>query len=221
MNAARHIARLNRLLLAELGSHPPYQWIYSESAEFRRPMRAMDEDGNLQWDYQCPCGRNAAVHTASCVAGGLVVVVPVWDVRRTDPDLHNQWVLCCLQEPMSEYEWGRVFGTVLPWPRNGSWAPVCTETHTVAMKPDTLPGDNFTLAIIAGRRRSREVRMRDVANEIAWKDAKKDAQRRVTAAQRLEDVLTHAKGTVVFGGDDGPSPALRRKIEQGESLVTI
>ena len=227
MNAERHIRRLNRLLIAELGQNPPYQWIHSESAEFLRPMRAMDEDGNLKWDYRCPCGKNVKVHLPECVVAGLVVVEPVYAIRKIDPTLNDQWVLCCLQVPMSEAEWVQTFGSKLPYPANGSWAPVCTETRTVAMAPGCLPGENFTMAAIRGRQRSREIPERDIANATVERDKRKDEKRRTHIRERLYDVLPvnpdpgKRGGSVSFGGTDDISPALRRRIEQGDSLVTI
>lgn len=227
MNIERHIRKLNRLLIAELGQNPPYQWIYSESAEFKRPMRAMTEDGDLLWNYRCPCGLNVSVHSPECIAGMLMVVEPAWAVRKTDPSLENQWVLCCLQTPMGEDAWMRVFGSVLPYPRNGSWAPVCTETYTVAMAADTLPGENFTMAIIRGRQRSLEIADCDIANAAAYRDEKKTEHRRQHIRERIKDVLPvnpdpgKRGGPLSWGGTDDVSPALRRKIEQGESLVTV
>ena len=227
MNVERHIRKMNRLLLGELGQQPLYQWIYSESAEFMRPMRAMDEDGNLKWDYRCPCGLNVSVHLPECVAGMLIVVEPVWEIRKTDPSLTNQWVLCAHQPPPSEHEWRAMFGSVLPYPANGSWAPVGTETHVVAMKPDNLPGENFTMACIRGRQKSREIPDCDIANAIASRDGKRDKDRKWKIRKRLKDALPVSAdpgkrgGSLSWGGTDELSPTLRKKIEQGESLVTI
>lgn len=226
MNAERHIRKLNALLAAELGN-PPYRWIYSESAEFKRPMRAMNEDGELEWNYRCPCGLNVRVHSPECVAGMLVVVEAVWEARKTDPELVNQWVLCCLQEPMPEDEWMRVFGSVLPYPSNGSWAPVGTETRTIAMEAGVLPGENFTMAIIRGRQRSRAIPDCDIANAAASRDQKREADRRQHIRERIHDVLPvnpdpgKRGGSLSWGGTEELSPTLRRKIEQGESLVTV
>ena len=229
MNVECYMRRLNRLLLSELGDNPPYAWIHSESAEFMRPMRAMTEDGDLLWNYRCPCGLNVAVHSAECVAGCLIVVEPVWSIRKTDPELNDQWVLCCLQIPMTEAAWLKTFGTILPYPANGSWAPVATETHTVAMHPGSLPGETLTLALIRARQRSREIKDRDIANAATDRDEKKDKVREIKIRERLQDCLpvnpnpgSKHMALKSFGGDDSlPSPALRRKIEQGESLVTV
>src|SRR4051812_800852 len=116
MNAERHMARMNDLLLAELGENPLYRWIHSESADFKRAMRCIeDHTGALIWDYRCPCGLNVSVHSVVCVEGALVVAVPKWEIRKIDATLVDQWVLCCRQIPMSEFEWQRVFGTQLPY----------------------------------------------------------------------------------------------------------
>ena len=228
MNVERHIRKLNRTLIAELGENPPYQWIYSESPEFMRPMRAMDEDGNLKWNYRCPCGLNKTVHSAECVAGALMVVEPAWEARKVDITMHNQWVLCCLQVPMPEAEWLQTFGSRLPCPVNGSWAPVCTETRTVAMAPEALPGENFNMAVIRGRQRSRQITEKEIANATMERDKKKDEKRKTKIRERLFDCLpvnpnpgSKHMATTSFGGGFGPSPELRRRIEKGESLVTI
>ena len=189
MSAERHIRKLNRLLIAELGDNPPYRWIHSESAEFLRAMRLTDEAGNPEWDYVCPCGRNVSVHSPECVAGHLVIAVPVWEYRKTDPFLEDQWVLCCLQPPPSEHDWTQMFGTLLPYPKNGSWAPVATETRTVAMVPGALPGENFTLAICNARRKTREIKMCDIANAQHYREQKKDADRQWNIRKRIADVL--------------------------------
>jgi hypothetical protein len=259
VNVERHIRRLNRLLLAELGENPPYQWVYSESVEFLRPMRAMDEDGNLKWDYVCPCGKNVRVHNASCSpsvltphydeddeavvtwsmdlakTSSLIVATPVWEMRKTDISLDNQWVLCCKQFPMSEHAWGQVFGSVLPYPKNGSWAPVATETRTVAMAPECLPGKNFTMACIRGRQLSREISAADIDNATQSRMEHQDRKRRENIHERLTDVLPvnpnpgKRGGGVSWGGvrDVLVDPAaqvsaeLAQKIDRGESLVSL
>ncbi len=190
MSAERHIRKLNRLLLAELGDNPPYQWIHSESAEFKRAMRIINEDtGTPLCDYQCPCGLNAQVHSPECVVGGLVVAVPMWETRKVDEGMVNQWVLCCRQERPSEAEWFKLFGTRLPYPQNGSWAPVATEIRTVAMEAGALPGENFTMAIIRGRQRSRQITIADLNNAAESREAKNDEARKWKILNRIKDVL--------------------------------
>lgn len=238
MSLDRHIRKLNRLLLAELGENPLYRWIYSESPDFMRAMRLMDDEGKLLFDYRCPCGLNVAVHSASCSppadqadedglvpwypapATSLIVAEPKWEIRKTDPGLNDQWVLCCLQIPMSEHEWQEMFGARLPYPSNGTWAPVATETRTVAMPPGTLPGENFTMACIRGRQRSREIKMCDIANAHYSREERKDEDRKKHIRERLTDVLpvnpnpgTRGGSVLVFS-----EPATAKT---GESLVTL
>lgn len=189
MSIDRHIRKMNRLLLAELGENPLYRWIHSESPDFMRAMRITNEDGTLPFDYRCPCGLNASVHSPECIAGQLVVAEPVWEIRKTDLDLIDSWVLCCLQIPMSEHEWTQTFGTRLPYPKNGTWAPVQTETRTVAMPPGTLPGENFTMACIRGRQRSREIKMCDIANAHDYREQRKDEQRKKHIRERIAEAL--------------------------------
>jgi hypothetical protein len=222
MSIERHMRKVNRLLLAELGENPLYQWIYSESPEFKRAMRLMNDDGTPQFNFRCPCGLNVSVHSAECVAGQLVVAEPAWEIRKTDPMLENQWVLCCLQIPMSEIEWTRTFGTRLPYPKNGTWAPVETETHVVAMPPDTLPGENFTLAICNARRRSREIKAKDIANAFEAREQKKDERRQETIRERIIDCLPVNPFPGTRSGNVSlPAVNFRLKRQSGESLVTL
>ena len=215
------------MLLAELGEHPPYAWIYSESPEFKRAMRVVDDAGRPDWDYECPCGLNVSVHSAVCAAEKLVVAVPKFAIRKTDEQMVDQWVLCAWQQPPSEDEWHRMFGTRLPYNRNGSWAPVATETRVVAMPPGKLPGEAWTMAIIRARQKTREIPERDIANATENRWAKKDKDRQEMIRHRISDALPvnpepgKRGGSVSFGGTDDLSPALRRKIQQGENLVTI
>jgi len=223
MNVERHINKLNRLLEAELGARPLYRWIYSESVEFKRAMRVMDDNGKPDWDYRCPCGKNVSVHSAECVAGQLVVADPKWEIRKTDPALIDCWVLCSLQVPMPEDEWTKTFGTRLPYPKNGTWAPVATETYTVATVRGTLPGYNMTLAIARARQKTREQHIQTLENEWLDRKAADDKKRKDNAAYRIKDCFTlnqnwgNRGGSVSWGGA-GESPALKDK---GDNLVTI
>lgn len=245
MNVERHIRKLNRLLLAELGENPLYQWIYSESAEFKRAMRLMDEDGKLEWDYQCPCGLNVSVHSAACspptmhpnwdreegepetvlraaTQSSLVVAVPAFEIRKTDPTLVDQWVLCSLQLPMSEHEWAETFGTRLPYPRNGTWAPVETETHTVAIAPGTIPGERLTMALIRARQRSREIKARDIANAFDAREQKKDEKRQEHIRERIIDSLpVNPYPGTRSGNVSLPAVTFRPKRQPGENLVSL
>lgn len=190
MSAERHIRKLNRLLLAELGENPLYQWIHSESTEFKRAMRMIDEDTGVPLcNYRCPCGLNAQVHSPECLVGGLVVAEPMWETRKVDEGCVDQWVLCCRQERPSEAEWFQLFGTLLPYPQTGSWAPVSTETYSIAIAPGMLPGENYTLAIIRGRQRSREITAADLNNRLDTAEAKRDADRKWKIRNRIQDVL--------------------------------
>jgi hypothetical protein len=218
MNAERHIRKMNRIL-AEIGENPPYRWIYSESSEFKRAMRVINEDGSLAYAYRCPCGVNVSVHSPECIAGQLIVAEPVYEIRKTDLDLVDQWVLCCLQIPMSEYEWRETFGTRLPYPQNGTWAPVQTETRTVAMPPGTLPGENFTIACVRGRQRSREIPMCDLVNAQESREQRKEDRRKKNIRERLTDVLPvnpnpGARGGSVLVFSEPPQ-------KTGENLVTL
>lgn len=190
MSAERHIRKLNRLLLAELGDSPPYQWIHSESAEFKRAMRMIDEDTSVPLcNYRCPCGLNASVHSPECLVGGLVVAEPMWETRKVDEGMVDQWVLCCRQDRPSEAEWFQLFGTLLPYPANGSWAPVATETYTIALAAGMLPGENYTMAIIRGRQRSREITAADLNNAFESREAKRERDLKTKIRSRLFDVL--------------------------------
>lgn len=190
MNADRHIRKLNRLLHAELGEHPPYAWIHSESAEFKRAMRMIDEDTSVPLcNYRCPCGLNAQVHSPECIVGGLIVAEPMWETRKVDEGIVDQWVLCCRQDRPSEAEWEQLFGTLLPYPQTGSWAPVTTETVTIAIAKGMLPGENYTMAIIRGRQRSREITTADLNNAFESREAKREADLKTKIRHRLTDVL--------------------------------
>ena len=221
MNVQRHMHRVNAILLSILGENPLYQWIYSESTEFKRPMRVMDEDGNLQYDFVCPCGRNVSVHSVRCAAECLVVAAPVWMPRKIDMTLNDQWVLCCRQEQLSEAEWTQMFGTLLPYPRSGVWAPVQTETVTIAMPPNTLPGENYTTAVARGRQRSREIKASDIANAVESAEQKRDKARRTKIRERLTDCLPVRPTPGAVDGPVSLPSVVRQKIEQGESLVTL
>jgi hypothetical protein len=245
MSAERHIRKMNRLLLAELGENPLYQWIHSESAEFKRAMRVVDDAGKPEFDFRCPCGLNVSVHSAACspptmqpnwdredgepemelraaTTSSLVVAEPKWEIRKTDPALVDQWVLCCLQIPMSEHEWKQTFGTRLPYPKNGTWAPVETETRIVAMPPHTLPGENFTMACIRGRQRSREIKASDIANAFHSREQKKDEQRQEKIRYRISDALpVNPYPGTRSGNVSLPEVVFRPKRQPGENLVTL
>jgi hypothetical protein len=226
MNTERHIRRLNRMLAAELGS-PQYAWIYSESPEFHRAMRKTDEFGKPEMDFRCPCGLNVQVHSPECLAGMLVVAEPKWEIRKTNIFLIDQWVLCCLQLPPSEDAWVEMFGSRLPYPKNGTWAPVETETYTVAMPADALPGENFTMALIRARQKSREIHPSDLANAYENREQLRDKRRFVSARDRIKDVLPFNPdpgkrgGSVSWGGVRDTSEPLPVKVVQGENLVSL
>jgi hypothetical protein len=222
MTTERHISKLNRMLLAELGQNPLYRWIHSESADFKRAMRSMNDDGTPVWDYRCPCGLNVSVHSAECVAGRLVIAEPRWEIRKTDPTMEDQWVLCSLQYPMSPREWLETFGTRLPYPKNGSWAPVETETRTVAMPPGTVPGEIFNMALIRARQRSREIKASDIANAFESREQKKDQKRQENIRERISDALPVSPDPGKRNGNVSlPAVMFRPKHQSGENLVTL
>lgn len=177
------------MLLAELGENPLYQWIHSESPDFMRAMRVVDDAHQPQMNYRCPCGLNVSVHSAECVAGALIVAEPAWEIRKTDPSLVDQWVLCCRQAPPPEHEWAKMFGTMLQYPKNGTWAPVQTETHTMAMPKGNLPGENFCMALIRARQRTREIPVSKLDSEYTAAEEKKDTTRRQNIRHRIKDAL--------------------------------
>lgn len=209
MNVERYMRKLNRLLASELGE-PVYRWIYSESPEFQRAMRVVDEFLKPEWDYRCVCGLNATIHRATCT---LVSAVPKWTWRKTIPDAIDQWVLCCHQAPPTEEEWQNLFGSRLMYPAGGSWAPVGTETRQIAMRPGELPGENFNLAIIRGRQRSREIHPSEIVNAYEYAEARRDQARRPELRHRLTDALTlnpdpGKRNAGVSWGGVGESPVL-------------
>lgn len=182
----RHIAKLNRLLLSELGENPPYQWIWSESPEFKRAMRILDPDGVPLFNFRCQCGLNVKVHLSEC---DVSVAEPVYEIRKTDPRLVNQWVMCCQQPLPSRELWEAMFGTKLMYPAQGAWAPVSTEDRALAMPPGAVPGEHYTMAIINGRRRSREIPDSDVLAEHESWESNKERQTYVNAKDRIKEVL--------------------------------
>lgn len=216
MSAERHIRKLNAIIRQELGENPLYAWIYSESRDFIHPMRVIDDAGVPQFDYACPCGLNVSVHSAAC---SMVVAVPQWTTRKARVNMVDQWVFCCLQKPPSEHEWNQRFGSMLQYPKNGTWAPVETETYTMAMPPGKLPGENFNMAIIRARQRSREIPVPDIENAIADREAKKAANNRWKSVKRIKDALPinpnpgKRGGSVSWGG-------IKEQV-QGERLVTL
>lgn len=215
------MSKVNGLLLAELGENPLYRWIYSESPDFKRAMRCIDDEGNPIWDYRCPCGLNVALHSAECLADQLVVAVPRWEIRKIIPTFVDRWVLCCRQIPMSEYEWMQVFGTRLPYPKNGTWAPVATETYTVAAPAGTLPGENFTMAVIRGRQRSREIKMCDIANAHYSREEAKNANLKVEIRKYIADALPVSPTPGSRSGNVSlPAVEVRPKRKTGD-LVTL
>lgn len=186
---SRHIAKLNRLLLVELGERPPYQWVYSESPEFKRAYRLMDDGGMPLFNYRCPCGLNATVHSPDCLVAGVVAAEPIFEIRKTDRRLTNQWVMCCQQPLPSRELWLALYGTQLLYPSHGAWAPVSTEDRVLAMPPGTVPGEVYTQAIINGRRYSREIPDGDVLTAHDDWERKQEASRKHELRDRIVEHL--------------------------------
>jgi len=216
MNIARHMRKLNALLASELGSDPLYQWVWSEDPEFRHAMQKTDEWDRPVLDYVCKCGKNVRVHEASCHKHGLVIARPVYEWRKIDITLRNQWVLCALRPPvLSESEWLDVFGTKALYPKHGEWMPVATETRTVALPPDQYPSEQFNLCVIRGKQKAR---LKEEGEE-PW-DYEAAEQKRLDA--RLEGYKYRFKSVMPVrpnpGCVDGPVSLPSVSTSKGSSL---
>ena len=127
MNLERHIRRLNRLLLRELGEDPPFQWIHSQDRLLQHEMAVYNGDGSKVLDYYCDCGRNVAIHKPACKS--LTEARQRTAMRSKlaameDRYIRDSWVMC-YAKIIPESAWKAAYDTLQNYPPGGlCWYPL-------------------------------------------------------------------------------------------------
>jgi hypothetical protein len=102
------LRQYNRKIGLELGfnphGEPRFKWQHSES--MWRPMPTGE------YEYK-----------VVSQATGLLGAVPQTRMRKVNPLLHDQWVVCVWEAPIPQAEWMRQFGAATPWPAHGDYHP--------------------------------------------------------------------------------------------------
>lgn len=102
------------------------KWAYSE--DLRHPMRVPG------FDFQTN-------------ESGLEVALPKYELRKMNPALEEQWVICRWEKPIPEAEWREAFGYQMEWPRHGDYYPT-----NVVLPRGVEPTVTFTEQVIAAER---------------------------------------------------------------------
>lgn len=134
----------------------------------------------------------------------MSIAVPKFFVTALRPDKRpDQWALCMHIPPPSENEWDQSVGTMLPYPRGGSWWPC----DPVWLDSGVLPDEVLTAEAINCIRRERQktLAMRMDAEQAAA--AKREqASKQNLRAEIEEDCympfgsLPGKKDTASYGG---------------------
>lgn len=156
------VKRENEYLRQELGAeegYPRYQWSWSE--DLLMPMVMIDDEGKVEYDYFCRCGKNVSVHSAEC---SWTTPKPKWEHRKLCPNQSHQWVLTKWVKPeASRDDWEATFGGV-PYPARGYQVPVGDYEKCVALKSGEVPLRATTQLVIMAIRDHWE-RLKDLSNE--------------------------------------------------------
>jgi len=160
MSAERRTEWLNRILLAELGEDPPYQWRNSDALVYWTPV--VDDDGRPEHDYLCACGVNKVLHGPSCRFTRAIIRRRFQKVR---PDLTDRWVVAVglpvLEATVLGHRTGRMFVPVTFRRPSGAFG-------TIAMMSGEGPSEEATWTAV---RMIREHRQRGLAEiEAATED---------------------------------------------------
>lgn len=180
-----------RIAHGEEGGFASYQWQFSENLFF--PFRK-----GTEWDYQA----NEA---------GILIAVPVFELKKMVPWCHRQWILCRFVPPPSETRWKNQFGSKVDYPRNGYYAPTNVELDSGISPWDCDSGSASITDILikmAANDRAKTAAQLDSEGEaiLAKREAALDQRR----SDMIEDLLIpfpnspHVPGTrggpISFGG---------------------
>ncbi len=179
MNFERRLRKLNDLLASELGE-PIYAWKWSE--DLKHPMRAINDDGSLKFNYRCVCGLNASVHSAAC---RMTIAEPVWIVRKMRLDLERQWVLCRAIPSLPEDKFREVFGSMVEY-RPFEWAPCDGANGAVSLEPSEEPSEAITWEVIRHIRALRSKSQAQMDSEYLDAVARREAQKRDNILQDIK-----------------------------------
>ncbi len=162
MKLPKQVKRCNTLFRTELGNLK-YAWKWSEDLLIE--MRLTDEAGapKFGWTTQKETG--------------LIIARPLYGKRKLCLTADHQWILCrkC-PPPMSEHQWGQVFGTYLQYPNAGMWQPCDSPLGPVALPRDVLPTIDLTNQAIRMMKRELALTSEEVVDDVlAQQDKRKKA----------------------------------------------
>lgn len=130
-------------------------------------MRIIDRaTGEPKFQYRCCCGVDKRVHLPQC--SGVVVAEPIYKLRRLLPFLHNQWVICRWNAPLSMDGWKARFGSALEYPANGYLMPVDgPHGGVIALQPNVMPDEEVTWEFVRAVKKDRQKTAADWINQSA------------------------------------------------------
>lgn len=188
----RLLRRCNDRLDAELGAMR-FKWMWANDLEIS--MRVIDVETNkMKFDY------------ITNPQTGIVEAVPIYTRRKmAQPyDGHrNYWILCQFLPPCGRDEFHRRFGTMLEYPKNGTWSPI----KDSGLKPGIFPTIETTNFCIDGVRAhftefekalEAEVKKQEIAELTTKLNLKHKFKDQFPAFGQIPGT----KGTVSFGGTD-------------------
>jgi len=216
MNHERHLAKQNQILRdilgnapgsADLGGRQTLKWFHNSDPEMFIQTREVDAAGQETWDYQCPCGWNATVHSANCL--GAFNRTPRFIQKPIAPNLYNQFLLCRWTSFGDEMDWKRTFGNNAVYKGGGQYL------FLFALDPNEVPTDDLT-RMIGGMIREHD-NMAKNGKLAEWLDAQEASRERVRKDRMMgiiNDALPaydHIPGKVGSGGISLPNPHKERK----------
>lgn len=211
-----NIRRLNDLIRQELGGAEVFEWKHSE--DLKHHARKIDPDtGNKVYTYRCQCGYDVRRHTKSCRRkGSIIVAEPVYIECLLRPDKRDQWCLAKLHAAVSEAEWLREFGTMLLWPKHGTWLPC----DPVWLEPGEQPTQALTWEVIKAVRANRS---HTFADRMAEAEAIVDKRDRDNRERLLEEIKedTHMPFGALPGRKDTVSHGGTRDLFQPQGEVNV
>jgi hypothetical protein len=178
MNLERRVKKLNDLLRQELGGDRPFAWKWSESPELIHRMRARSADGSVKMEPKA-------------TPSGLIVMQPVYVSRKICLFAECQWLICRNLPPeMTEDQWLASIGTGVPYPQNGTWAPLSQFTLERGAEPD----EPHTWKVIELIRAQRALHQKSEDNEEEYQQEKAREQRKNDIYLHIRDIAPAFNG---------------------------
>lgn len=168
MRSSRAIERYDRMMLADLGSHPVYQWKWSEDL-----IHVMDEVN--------PTDGKPILTPVPC---GSIYAVQQQKTTRRWPGIWHQWVICALIELNADD--GAVHGTGI-----AAWVPVYDRrSRPVCLPENQMPNQAATESFI---QQVRKMRTRDAEELGQFEDMHKPATVPMDESERNTQLISRAE----------------------------